>query len=213
MRNVLLCGILVFPIGTRFWKEFSYEGLRVEARYLQKRALRIRGRQPIAGVLTRSMLLRSQRESSEFGGTFEGRYEVSTAADCKRRHGGIKDNVLGFSTLLLDGDSEQGLTRSLLQADGRLPEPLSTTQWGGTNVGRAALVYLHVNCGLACHNSNPNVALTGFRIKLEVGRLSSSADIATYRTGRGMQSYIRRPGAEAPMPRIASGAPENSAVA
>ena len=77
---------------------------------------------------------------------------MPSAADCGGCHGGRKSHVLGFSAVQL---AKPGLPLALddLVSEGRLTRaPASLPAIPGNEVERAALGYLHANCG-HCHNS------------------------------------------------------------
>lgn len=203
-----------FPPGTKFWKEFSYQGKRIETRYLERRnfdwyAATFRWS---ADESRATLLTEGEREVL---GTFEDRYEVPTTRDCARCHGGAKDHILGFSAVLLSGEDAQGLTVPKLQAAGKLSTELPAISVPGAPTERAALRYLHVNCGVACHNpsSKAEAWWTGFFLRLAVGELATVPDTAAYRTGVGKESYILDPaGSGGYLKLIAPGQPDQSAL-
>ena len=204
----------MFPAGTKFWKEFSYQGKRIETRYLERAtygwyAATFRWS---ADENSATLLTGGERNVP---GTFQDRYEVPATRDCARCHGGAKDDILGFSALLLSDENAQGLTVQKLRTTGKLSTELPALKVPGTPVERAALRYLHVNCGLSCHNPSFDAEAwwTGFYLKLEVGKLATVADTAAYRTGVGKESYIRDPvRSDRYLMLIAPGQPDQSAV-
>lgn len=148
-------------------------------------------------------------------GTFENRYEVPSVRDCRRCHQGAADQVLGFSAVLLAEEGAEGLTLRKLRDTGRISTPLPDPRVPGVPVERAALSYLHVNCGVACHNPSFDAEAwwTGFYLKLDVRDLTSVPDTAAHRTGVGQDSYIVDPyGSGSYLKLIAPGDPEQSAV-
>lgn len=204
----------IFPAGTKFWKEFSYRGKRIETRYLERGSygwyaatFRWSADESSATLLTEG--------ERNVPGTFQDRYEVPATRDCVRCHGGAKDDILGFSALLMSDDDAQGLTVQKLRATGKLSSELPVLSVPGTPVERAALRYLHVNCGLSCHNPSFDAEAwwTGFYLRLEVGKLATVADTAAYRTGVGKESYIVDPARpDRYLMLIAPGQPDQSAV-
>lgn len=203
-----------FPPGTKFWKEFSYRGKRIETRYLERGSsdwyaatFRWSADESDATLLTEG--------ERNVPGTFEDRYEVPATRDCSRCHGGAEDYILGFSALLLSDESAPGLTVQKLQAAGKLSTELPDLSLPGTPVELAALRYLHVNCGVSCHNpsSNAEASATGFHLRLAIGELATVADTAAYRTGVAKQSYIPDPvDPRRYLMLIAPGQPDQSAV-
>jgi hypothetical protein len=202
-----------FPIGTKFWKEFAYQGKRVETRYLERRAYSwYAATFRWTADEANAFLLREGERNVP--GTFENRYEVPRTEDCKRCHGGAKDEILGFSAVLMADDNARGSTVQKLQERGKLSAPLPAMRIPGTPVERAALGYLHVNCGLSCHNPSFDAEAwwTGFYMKLTAGKLATVADTALFKTGVGVDSYIADPSGLRYLKLIAPGDPEHSAV-
>jgi hypothetical protein len=159
-----------FPPGTRLWKEFSM-GRRVETRLVERLA---DGQWRFATYVWKAD--GSDAELAPEGGIAalpvpgapKGRYRILARADCRACHEAAPVPVLGASALQLspdrdphaanamppgDGDLDlaalerlqllSGLDRSLLRSPPRIP--------ARTPDERAALGYLHGNCG-HCHN-------------------------------------------------------------
>ncbi len=157
----------VFPVGTRLWKEFSFEGRRVETRFIE---LQPDGQWLYAAYAwnpegTEAQLVseRGRRGAYPLG---DGRsHTIPGVSDCKACHQGGRSEVLGFSALQLSPDRDPGalhadaggvdltylvekglitgLPKSLLDKAPRIAAASPTE--------RAALGYLHGNCG-HCHN-------------------------------------------------------------
>jgi hypothetical protein len=174
----------VFPVGTRFWKEFSFGARRVETRYIE--------RLPDGGWLYaayewsadgRAAVLAPERGRGgayAFGG---GRsHTIPAASDCRVCHeSGGRTPVLGFSLLQLSPDRDPGalhvdpgpagdLDLEVLVRAGLLvglPEPLLATPpriAAATPLERAALGYLHANCG-HCHNGDGPLRDLGLQLR------------------------------------------------
>jgi hypothetical protein len=63
-----------------------------------------------------------------------------------------EDGVLGFEAVALAHEDARGLTLAELVREGRLTHaPEAPPRIPGTPVERAALGYLHMNCGVSCH--------------------------------------------------------------
>jgi mono/diheme cytochrome c family protein len=139
-----------FPVGTRFYKEFSVAGRRIETRLL----IRVgQGAGDWAGAAY--VWDADQREArlSPQGGQDVGGsgHDVPSATDCIGCHGGRRSYVLGFSAVQL---AQPGVPLSLdaLASEGRLTRvPARAVSMPGAELDRAALGYLHANCG-HCHN-------------------------------------------------------------
>lgn len=157
-----------FPAGTRFWKEFSVDGRRVETRLIERTAngdwrfvaYVWNGSQsdatlaPAAGIAALPLP----------GG---GSYAIPGEADCRACHEGGASPVLGFTALQLSPDRDPmapraealgpgDITLASLAASGRLtgfPRRLLEEPpriHAPTAAGRAVLGYLNANCG-HCH--------------------------------------------------------------
>src|SRR5688572_686918 len=158
-----------FPVGTRLWKEFSYER-RVETRLIERTAdgswryatyvWNAEGTDadlaPVDGI-----------RSLSAAGAPNGRYAIPSESDCRACHDGGEVPVLGFSALQLSTDRDPlaphrepstGTDLGSLVALGRLrnlPEALLRRPpriMAATPTERAALGYLHGNCGY-CHSA------------------------------------------------------------
>jgi hypothetical protein len=70
-------------------------------------------------------------------------------------HGGRKSRVLGFSAIQLSADPAPGelALRELIDTDRLTPPPASLFVVPGNSTERAALGYIHANCG-HCHNQD-----------------------------------------------------------
>jgi mono/diheme cytochrome c family protein len=154
----------VFPPGTRLWKQFSY-GRPVETRYIE--------RLPDGSWRFATYLWNPQgteaRLAPEFGATVAvegapgGRYAAPSRGDCLACHDTSGTPVLGVSALQLSPDRDplapharapaaDDLDLDTLQRDGLLLNwPGGTPRIAARSADeRAALGYLHGNCG-HCH--------------------------------------------------------------
>lgn len=161
----------VFPPGTRAWKEFAYGGRRVETRYIERRA---DGSWLFATYLWNDdgsdAVLAHERgvKALAVSEAPAGRYQIPSRADCLACHEGAAAPLLGVGALQLSPERDplaphagasggidlpglvargwvRGLPATLLAAPPRIA--------AATPTGRAALGYLHGNCG-HCHNDN-----------------------------------------------------------
>jgi hypothetical protein len=203
----------VFPAGTRFWKEFSVDGRRIETRmierlltgnwrfsaYVWNDAQTEATLVPVAGI--RALPLPDG-----------GRYTIPSEPDCRACHEGAASPVLGFSALQLSSDrdplaphAEPGnagdvelrklvatgrlinLPRELLDAPPRIQAP--------TLAGRAALGYLNANCG-QCH-ADPKLmgAAVPVDLQLALGPADAGAAESIIRTLVESESRYRPAGA------------------
>lgn len=213
-----------FPIGTQLWKEFSL-GRRIETRYLE--------RLPDGSWLRVAYLWSADERDATLApeGGLRGAcesapgvpYDVPARADCAACHQpGLE--VLGVSALQLspardplalhaeppppgavdlDALVERGLVRNLPEAFLDTPPRIAAR----SARERAALGYLHANCG-ACHRDDGLLA----PLELEL-RARCDEPSATLATTLGRESRFRPPGAgDDDGVRVAAGHPERSAL-
>jgi hypothetical protein len=182
-----------FPEGTKLWKEFTRDGVRVETRLLQKVGPRAEDWVALAYVWNAEGTDAEARP----GGEEDARgtpHDVPSAADCMGCHGGTTSRVLGLSAVQLSYDAQEGLldlqdlvTEGLLDV-----APASSFDVPGNDTERAALGYLHANCG-HCHNQRrpesdgPRCYDPDNRLDfwLRVDRLSSPRATPTYTSAVG----------------------------
>jgi hypothetical protein len=171
----------VFPVGTRLWKEFSFDGRRIETRYLQREA----GHWVYAayawsedGREAHLVGARGRRAAYPLPGGKS--HAIPGIADCKACHQGGRSEVLGFSTLQLSPDRDPGALHADAEPDAM---DLKTLVDRGLVVGlpphlldpppritalsqkeRAALGYLHGNCG-HCHNDQGPLRNVGLYLR------------------------------------------------
>lgn len=166
-----------FPVGTKLWKEFAFDGRPIETRFLW---LAEPGRWVFAAYVwsadgTDALLapVDGVPHAAEIG---PGRYhEIPSRDACGACHGSRSPEPLGFTALQLSDDRDPGaihgepLTsgmvtlRSLIH-DGRLrparaalvdtPPRIRTR----TPLARSALGYLLANCG-SCHDGNGGISV------------------------------------------------------
>jgi hypothetical protein len=215
-----------FPPGTTFWKEFAFDGRRVETRMIERLA---DGRWRFAtyewspdGREATLAPPRGRLNAYDLGG---GRgHAIPGRADCAVCHGSGPAPILGFTALQLSTDRDPGA----LHPDGPAPEAdLATLAAAGVLVGlppelleappriaaatpeeRSALGYLHGNCG-HCHNDDGPLRDLGLVLRHDAGLPEAPALI----TAVGRPSRKLAPGqpAEAVL-RIAAGDPGRSGL-
>ncbi len=197
-----------YPIGTKVWKEFTRDGTRVETRLLEKRGdddwLKI-------AYLWNATQTDAMAVPSGMPNALGTEHDVPSQSDCDDCHESMDDRLLSVTAIQLD-HSLGGLTVQSLVSDGRLSDPPSSPfVVPGDATAKAALGYLHSNCG-SCHNERSPLA---FRINmdlwLDTASLSDVTTTSTYSTTVGvvLQSSGGVPGTTM---RIVAGMPDASAV-
>jgi cytochrome c553 len=168
-----------FPAGTRFWKEFSFNGRKVETRFLWRTssgkwifATYIWNEEQDDAVLAPEHGVRADVEVAP------GRqHEIPGATDCRACHGTARPGPLGFNALQLSTDRDPNAIhgepvapgmidlgtlvnedllaparRELVANPPRIPASSAAT--------RAVLGYFAANCG-TCHNRSGEINFTG----------------------------------------------------
>jgi hypothetical protein len=162
--------VWVFPVGTKVWKEFSFHGRRVETRLMESLG---------SGEWRFASYSWNADESDATLAPEEGlrnvaeiqpglRHNIPGVLDCKACHVNRQTELLGFSALQLSPDRDpnaphaeplspgmanletlikRGLIRSYPSEWAERPPLIDAP----SPTARAALGYLHANCG-NCHN-------------------------------------------------------------
>ncbi|MXQ09993.1 hypothetical protein [Microvirga makkahensis] len=222
--------VWVFPVGTRFWKEFSFGGRRIETRYMERQG---DGTWRYATYAwnedqTEARLVseKGRPKAFDFGG---GRsHFIPSIDDCKSCHRGHPAEVLGFGTLQLsparDPNAIHGepmpapgvdlgylVENKLLK---RLPRALLKKPPvidGATPAERAVLGYLHGNCS-HCHNDAGSMRNLGFSLQhvQRPARNRAERAIATA-VGQPVRGHVPGQAPDAKL-RIEPGQPERSVL-
>lgn len=215
-----------FPVGTQFWKEFSFGG-RVETRYSERLpdgsfrfATYVWAEDGRDAYLVPADEARTLRTAS--GQT----HDVPRESDCRACHEGRKGRVLGFNALQLSSDRDPnaphreplpegaidlralvarelitGVPESLVRTPPRIPTDSPRE--------RAALGYLYGNCS-GCHNATSPIASLG----LDLDQSVVAPERATaLQTTLSVPSTFAIPAATTPTLRIAPGRDDASALA
>lgn len=184
----------VFPVGTKVWKEFAVGGKVIETRLFTKV-------EPARWVFTTyvwradaTAALRDDTGARNVAGT----YEIPSAVQCSKCHGGHTDRLLGVEAVSLGLPGATGLTLATLANEGLLsvPPPATTITLPGDARAQAALGYLHINCGVPCHspNSRGTSSFTGLLMRLSAKALLAGpvnvADTDTYKTTIGSDGGV-----------------------
>lgn len=174
-----------FPVGTKIWKEFrlpvgdASAPVRIETRLLWKKDasswVRTTYRWTADGETDAPELLTGELDANGAG------YEVPTQNACDTCHVGRLDGVLGIEAVALSAPGATGITMASLVDAGLVTQaPSSPLVVPGDAVAAAALGWLHMNCGTACHNPNGIAMSTGFKARLDVATLGSVQSTNAY---------------------------------
>jgi hypothetical protein len=151
-------------VGTKTWKELAVNGRRVETRFFWK----VRDDKWVrATYLWSEDESHARRNDQGVPNALGTGFDVPKTEDCDGCHEGRKDRLLGFDAIGLGARGATGVTLATLGAEGKLTHafpdaPIETHD--------PALAWLHVNCGVTCHNGSANATAnaTGLRLRLAV---------------------------------------------
>jgi hypothetical protein len=206
-----------FPIGTKLFKEFRIDGQRVETRMFQKTKTNF------WVYATYAWTADATAAPINYGGPVPvgkdgGTWNIPSNEDCNQCHAGRLDRILGFEEVSLGLPAAQGLTLAELSARGLLrPAPPSaslTIGDDGTGLGPLAMGWLHVNCGVTCHNANPSAAGqgAGMHLRLNPTQLNGDAPTTAWDIVATTVNVPATSGGFAGQPRIAAGDPASSVI-
>jgi len=208
-----------FPMGTKFWKDFSFNGKHVETRMFWKTGVDTWARTSYrwAADQTDARRFETGDKGVDVGGPVP--YEIPSTDQCDTCHGGRQDKILGFDAVALGLAGATGVTLASLVADNRLTNnPLVTSlavPQDATGKAAAAVGYLHANCGTTCHNRNESAFCHGSGLFFRLGYDDVSnaglsvADLDVFKTAVNVPAPLAGPG----FMRIAPGDPAHSGIA
>ncbi len=178
-----------FPVGTRFWKEFDFDGRKVETRFLWKvsKTNWVFASYAWNAEQTEAMLVPESGLPDAAPIAPGKRHGIPSVMECRACHDSSRTEILGFSALQLSDDRDpnalhaDALTADMITlrtlVDERLISPRRTTFKthppriaAATPDGRAALGYLSTNCG-SCHNRESSIASLGLLLKHDLGEV------------------------------------------
>lgn len=210
-----------FPIGTRLWKEFSFASQPVETRYMERTAAGWRYATYVWSEDGKTATLAPPRGTKTSAEVAPGkRHDVPSEGDCRVCHGNDTSSVLGFSALQLSGDRDPNALHTEPLAPGSLDLPAlvrtgALRNYRGstspriaarTPTERAALGYLHGNCG-GCHRDGGALASLGMVLASSSEQHDEPTRKAVFTTTLDRASHLTPT-----RMRIASGAPDRSVV-
>lgn len=220
-----------FPVGTRLWKEFSV-GRRVETRYIERRddgswryatyVWTEDGRDALLAPADGAAALALPESPT-------GRYSIPSQLDCRACHEGAPVPVLGVSALQLSPDRDplaphaehprpdDADLRSLVERGWlrNLPQPLidrAPRIAAASPTERAALGYLHGNCGHCHADPAATTAAVPVGILLAQDVLSPAAAAKVMRSLIGAPSRFMPSGRTTAVPVIALGDSSDSVL-
>jgi hypothetical protein len=221
-----------FPVGTKVWKEFSFQGRRVETRLIEK----IAPANDIASWRFKAYAWRADESDAVLvgeGGQLDvaptalgTRHDIPSISSCRACHARGGDALLGVDALQMSADRDPlavsegqlragDITTTTLASEGLLTRnPGSAPRIAAnTAAGRFAIGYLHGNCG-NCHNPAALVGNLGMNLRHSLNATRED-DAPAYATSVNRQNATyqvdgTRLGIDSY--RILGGRPEQSAV-
>jgi mono/diheme cytochrome c family protein len=215
----------IFPVGTRFWKEFEFNRHRVETRFIERTAqgwqfatYQWNADESDAPLAPQFGVARSAEIRPGI------RHSIPSRTDCLACHAASEARILGINALQLSTDRdpnaphaeplpdggvdlqtlvERGLVRGVPSRYQRVPPRIDAA----TPTARAALGYLNTNCGI-CHTSRGQLASLGFSLRYSLGSRLNTPPAAVL-TALGRPSHFRVPGASV---RLSPGNPDASVL-
>jgi mono/diheme cytochrome c family protein/cytochrome c553 len=175
----------IFPVGTRFWKEFAFNGRKAETRMIWRQS---RDKWVFASYVwnadgTEATLAPAEGVPNAVPLTDTRAHSIPSRTDCGACHGTQRPGPLGFTALQLSPDRDplavhrepldDGMvTLDTLVKEGRVrparadwltSPPRIATESPET---RAAFGYLLANCG-SCHDGRGEIAAFGPTLRVE----------------------------------------------
>jgi len=216
----------VFPVGTKFWKEFAWSR-RVETRFLERTsdgwvyAAYVWADDESDAVLAPEAGILSGQEVAP-----DKRHFIPSVKDCESCHRAGRSEILGFGALQLSSDRDPLAPHAEPVADdflslaklarrglvrGLPPDILSSPPRiaASSPRGRATLGYLHANCG-GCHDSIGSLASLGLTLRYPLSARDALSVPALAAIGRA--SRIQLPGAKGTSVWLSPGDPSSSAI-
>ena len=216
-----------FPIGTKIWKEFSYDGHKVETRLLWRVNTERWVFASYAWNETQTeATLAPDTGVANVAEVAPGKFHsIPAITDCQGCHVSSRTEILGFDALQLSDDRDpnaphaEALTPDMLTLKTLTEENLIVPKRAGlvttpprieaaTPAARAALGYLSANCG-HCHNRESSIASLGLILKQTVPGSACTPALATTVNQRG---HWVVPEAQEESRIINPGKPESSAL-
>jgi mono/diheme cytochrome c family protein len=171
----------VFPVGTKVWKEFTRDGVRVETRLLEKTAEGAWFMMAYQWNAEQTDAVAVPRGALDVAGTS---HDIPSQTACGVCHDPMPDRLLGVSALQLS-HAGAGITLGGLPLTGASP-PAAGYRIPGDATERAALGYLHANCGNCHHRRSSTSSTLCLDLWLRLGELDSVEQTVTYATAHAI---------------------------
>lgn len=221
-----------FPIGTKLWKELSFDGRRVETRYIERAPSGWRFAAYVWTEDNTSATLVTGGASASAHVAPGLPHQIPSQNDCRVCHGNGPTPVLGFSALQLSTDRDANALHreeQLALDDAHAPLDLRALYEGGWLRGwngdlapriearsateRSVLGYLHANCG-GCHREDGPLASIGLVLSARAaspgsrpGALASAVDVPSHLIPARMRVARREPAKSLLLDRMSSRSP------
>jgi hypothetical protein len=210
-----------FPVGTKLWKEFTRDNIRVETRLIMRIGNTGNNSDwfyvPYVWNTAQDATTAQPMGVQNANGT---QHDVPSRFDCRGCHDNLKPTrILGFGAIQLDWDNPDAaqldlkelVTRDLLTNPPTAPSTPTEPYFKlpGTVNEPPALGYLHANCG-HCHNpTSGNYGATPMELRLTVGTLGQLSTTPAYMTAVNCNTNVSGTTATKI---IVAGQPDNSAM-
>jgi hypothetical protein len=193
-----------FPVGTKLWKEFTRDNVRVETRLV----MRIGSGETNNDWFYVAYVWNAAQNATTpepFGlpdanGTS---HDVPGRVQCRVCHDNTAPSrILGFSAIQLDWDNpdaSQWDLQALVDANALTTPPVNSGSLGsyfpvpGNTTEKPALGYLHANCG-HCHNPKSKVytdnMMIRMQLRLTIGTLTSVGATPAYTTAVNQNTQL-----------------------
>ena len=178
----------VFPVGTKAWKEFTRDGVRVETRYIVKLVENDNSTESWSYAAYEWNAEQTEAVSVPDGsidanGTM---HDVPDNKACKDCHEQIRPSrLLGFEAIQLDHETPTTDLRDLISMGWLTTPPSGAPPYfalPGNATVHAAFGYLHANCS-SCHSTSSYVRNdTPLDLRLLTTKLASVEQTPTYLT-------------------------------
>jgi len=198
----------VFPVGTKFWKEFTRDGTRVETRMILKQDADENAALAFFYIAYAWNAAQNANTPVTAGVTDANgtMHDIPSRANCRECHEGLRPGrVLGFQAIQLDYAAGAGLTDlDDLVAQNLLTDPPPGAQSPhfpipGVAAAKAAFGYMHANCG-SCHNPTSDAHdQTPVDFRLDVTKLASTAVVPAVVTNVNVKGMVVVDGTSCPL--------------